>query len=95
MRIDRRLVIAGLAGLPMARARAEEALRRSEEQLRQAQRIEALGQLTGGIAHDFNNILAVLLFNSSILLQDLASGDPHRELVEELKLASDLSVRLA
>jgi PAS domain S-box-containing protein len=70
-----------------ARKRAEAALRRSEEHLRQAQKMDAIGNLAGGIAHDFNNLLTVILGYSSQLLESLEPSDARRADVEEIERA--------
>ena len=60
------------------------ALRQLEVQYRQAQKVEAIGQLAGGIAHDFNNILAAILSTTQVLLRDLPRGVRVREDVEDI-----------
>lgn len=71
------------------RARAEEALRRTEVQLQQSQKMEAVGRLAGGVAHDFNNMLTVIRGYSELVLSRLAPTDAFRKELEEVKKAAD------
>lgn len=68
-----------------ARHAAERALARSEEQLRQSQKMEAVGAFAGGIAHDFNNLLTGILGYSELILETLPADDAAHDDVEEIR----------
>ncbi|HET6577203.1 MAG TPA: response regulator [Gemmatimonadales bacterium] len=71
------------------RTRARAALHQSEEQLRHAQRTEALGRIAGGVAHDFNNLLTTIRGFGEMLLRDLVPDDRRRHDVERICQAAD------
>src|SRR5215207_6581415 len=71
------------------RTRTRAALHQSEEQLRQAQRMDAAGRLAGGVAHDFNNLLTTIRGFSDLLLRDTPVDDRRRKDVEQIRKAAD------
>ncbi|MDH4186065.1 MAG: ATP-binding protein, partial [Nitrospira sp.] len=76
------------------RRRAEEALRQSEKQFRQSQKMEAVGRLAGGIAHDFNNLLTVILGYSQVLSTELGPGHSLQGKIEETQKAAERAAML-
>ena len=69
-------------------------LRRTEEQLLQAQKMEAIGRLAGGVAHDFNNLLTAILGYSELVLQDLGPDHPSATDVKEIRAAGQSAENL-
>jgi PAS domain S-box-containing protein len=72
----------------------EKALADAREQLRQAQRLEALGQLAGGVAHDFNNLLTVIMTYAAILQEEAAAESDTFKSIDEIRIASERAAAL-
>jgi PAS domain S-box-containing protein len=77
-----------------ARIHAESERTKLQTQLHQAQRMQALGTLAGGIAHDFNSILAAIVGNTTLALQDVQPGSQARDHLTEVEKASRRAVEL-
>jgi two-component system cell cycle sensor histidine kinase/response regulator CckA len=90
--LEHPMCIAFVADLTQ-RKRAEKALGVSEEQFRQAQKMEAVGRLAGGIAHDFNNILSVILPYGDLLRAESSSADM-RDYASEICTAAERAANL-
>jgi PAS domain S-box-containing protein len=81
---------ANAAAVALRAARTESARESIEDQLRQSQRMEAVGRLAGGIAHDYNNLLTVILGLSGFMVRELPEGDP---LLADAKVIHDTGKR--
>jgi PAS domain S-box-containing protein len=89
--VEARLVVASDVTV---RRRTESALLASQEQLRQSQKMEAIGSLAGGIAHDFNNLLTAILGYCDLALEEMDARSTPRGDVEEIRRAAQRAAEL-
>jgi PAS domain S-box-containing protein len=76
------------------RKKAEEVLRQRDQELRQAQKMEAIGRLAGGVAHDFNNLLTAIRGYGELMMDTLEAADARREDMGEILKAADSAAAL-
>ena len=103
-RKDNRVIVVRLSGAAGAIDEPEEVLeliaeditdrRQLEQQLRQAQKMDAVGRLAGGVAHDFNNLLMVINGYTEVLLDQLERGSAMHEKVQSIQQAADRAATL-
>ncbi len=89
--VDRGLAIRDEAGRPVSMIGSMQDVTeqsRLEEELRRAQRLEAVGQLAGGVAHDFNNLLTVITTSTQLVVDAVDEGDPNLEDLNEVLRAA-------
>ncbi len=90
-------MVSSPAGLPLYRISVIQNTterKRVEDQLKQAQKMEAIGRLAGGVAHDFNTLLNVMLGYSELLLSELPEGDERRDRVVQIKSSGEAGAML-
>jgi len=102
--LDRRYIVRDEDGVPTRmigvlvdvtrQRRAEEERKRLEEQLLEAQKLEAVGRLAGGVAHDFNNLLTAIQGHAEVLAEVVAEDGPARADLDQIRRAAERAARL-